>query len=353
VTPVKDPENVRNERRALLKAAVATGVGAATYAAPKVSVVPAYAQTSLVSYTTESRVMCVWFSPNQETYGQWHRDQTGYTDPNNNYNPFTGVMGANKSWSCYPPAMRVPVLVSGTTRWVNFVGDPNNSLWAPTGANCTAAGSTVPAYSLVNATTPWSGGGVRITVEDPNCEMVVTGQALSGAGVLLNLGPYCRPQSGHCIGTNANEAPATWAQGSSTMPIGGSGCNFLAPTIDTRSITATITNGSTTVTSNGLFTPADVGAAVTRTGIPPLTTIVAFTNTSTVTISAPATTTNTGALRITRPPLPCAMTQGSQPNGNVGGGVFTGSAYYHTGRTGRSVGDRCKWGFLFVIRCRT
>lgn len=280
-----DRESLRASRRALLKGAVAAGVGLGVYSTPVVSVVPAYGQTSLVSYTKQSRVICVWFSPNQESYGQWHHNETGYTDVKNNYDPYTGVMGGTASWGCFPPAMRVGVQVDGTTRWVTFVGVPDDALWTQSAtATCTSGGTTVPQYTLVNATTQWSGGGIRITVEDANCEMVVTGQGLSGDGRLLTLGPYCNPQSNYCDATNDNAAPATWAQGSSLSPIGAAGCEFL----DTSP---------------------------------------------------------------SAPPA-CATTTGSAPNGNVGGGVFSGTAYYHSGRTGRGQGDRCKWALLFVIRCR-
>jgi len=40
------------------------------------------------------------------------------------------------------------------------------------------------------------------------------------------------------------------------------------------------------------------------------------------------------------------------PGGCTGGDHFTGTVYYHTGRTGADVGDRCKFGFLFRVRCK-
>lgn len=47
------------------------------------------------------------------------------------------------------------------------------------------------------------------------------------------------------------------------------------------------------------------------------------------------------------------INQAAAPNGNVGNGIFLGgqTVYYHTGRTGSGQDSRCKWGFLFNIRC--
>ena len=40
------------------------------------------------------------------------------------------------------------------------------------------------------------------------------------------------------------------------------------------------------------------------------------------------------------------------PGGCTGGDHFTGTAYYHTGRTGGGGNNRCKLGILFKVRCK-
>jgi len=40
------------------------------------------------------------------------------------------------------------------------------------------------------------------------------------------------------------------------------------------------------------------------------------------------------------------------PGGCTGGDHFTGTAYYHTGRTGYGQSQRCKLGILFKVRCK-
>ena len=244
------------DRRSLLKGAVAAGVVGATYAAPKISVVPAYGAGSLVSYTVQSGLLCAYFSPNQANFGRWY----GPGGVQNNLNPNSGVVGANNSWTCWPPAIRSSVIVAGTTRYVDFIGVPDDWIGTTSGT-CTSLGSTVTNYNLTNATTAWSGGGVQIVSRSSGCEINLVG-TING----INLGPYCSYSS--CNNSNSSGVPATWAAGSSTSPIG-------SPT-----------------------------------------------------------------------------TAGSQPNGNVGGGVFK-SAYYHTGLLGRGQGDRCKFTLLFQVRCRS
>jgi hypothetical protein len=50
-------------RRALLKGAVAAGVGIAAYSAPVISTVSAYAQTGLGTQFVQSKFICFGFSP--------------------------------------------------------------------------------------------------------------------------------------------------------------------------------------------------------------------------------------------------------------------------------------------------
>lgn len=44
--------------------------------------------------------------------------------------------------------------------------------------------------------------------------------------------------------------------------------------------------------------------------------------------------------------------QEDAPGGCTAGDHFTGTVYYHTGRTGHGDGDRCKLGILFKVRCK-
>lgn len=45
-------------------------------------------------------------------------------------------------------------------------------------------------------------------------------------------------------------------------------------------------------------------------------------------------------------------TGAADPGGCTGGDHFTGTAYYHTGRTGGGGSNRCKLGILFKVRCK-
>lgn len=199
-----DGQRVRIDRRAVLKGAAAAGVAGAAWAAPVVRSVPAFA-TAPVSpapgggplpgpVTAVSAVQCVWFSPNQATFGQWH---------------FGTATGAG---TCYPPSIEVGVVVNGVTRYVRFAGIPDDWIGTTT-TPCTSNGSTVPNYAFTNGTTPWSGGGVHISMLSAGCDIKVFG---TYGGVTL--GTYCN--SG-CDETNdAGQVPANWSQGSSTTPIG-------------------------------------------------------------------------------------------------------------------------------------
>lgn len=299
MTP-RSPERGVIDRRTLLKGAVAAGVGAVAYSAPVVSVVPAYAQATLVSYTVESTDICVWFSPNQNgtgalNYGRWHGDMYTPASPTklvaltNNWNrrkqgtppTFSNTNLANDL--CWPPSLAIAVFVAppGTpqnattvaqyARWVTFEGIPDDFL-ATQVADPTTSCSP---YSRTSSVVPWSGGGVLITLWDTKCEMVVTGTVLVGTTPVA-LGPYCNAGNEGigttCVPANADPSsppPATWAAGSSLSQIG-------SPT-----------------------------------------------------------------------------SAGVQPNGNVGGGVFQGAAYYHSGMPGIGQSDRCKWSLIFQVRCRS
>lgn len=62
----------------------------------------------------------------------------------------------------------------------------------------------------------------------------------------------------------------------------------------------------------------------------------------------------------TFPPTPWAQgssdsainSGGTAPGGSTAGDHFTGTVYYHTGRSGGDGDNRCKFGFLFRVRCK-
>ncbi|CAB4886829.1 MAG: hypothetical protein F2934_01390 [Actinobacteria bacterium] len=225
-------EATGSSRRALL--AKAAAAGAVVYTVPMMKSIPAYAAAGFDSYRVQSGTCCVWFSPNQNNHdGTWHADIV---------NTVNGVVAESHSADGPAPTMNIDVKVDGTNRGVTFAGDPNN-IPGSEGKN------TTEAYF-------YHGGGVAITSQDSNCEIVVEHVV-------------CRPQKkAPCDPTNETAPPTTWAQGSSDVPIG--------------------TGGGTAVA----------------------------------------------------------------PGGCTGGDHFTGTVYYHTGRTGGGENDRCKLGILFRVRCK-
>ena len=218
-------------RRALL--AKAAAAGAVVYTVPMMKSIPAYAAAGFDSYRVQSSTCCVWFSPNQNSkVGKWHADVVNTLD---------GVVAETDSGACQ--TMNINVKVDGTNRGVTFAGDPNN-------IPGTEGKNTTEAYF-------YHGGGVAITSQDSNCEIVVEHVV-------------CNPQSNApCDPTNETAEPKKWGKGSSDTPIG--------------------TGGGTA----------------------------------------------------------------EAPGGCTGGDHFTGTVYYHTGRTGANAGpERCKFGILFRVRCK-
>lgn len=223
-------EATGSSRRALL--AKAAAAGAVVYTVPMMKSIPAYAAAGFDSYRVQSATCCVWFSPNQNgQVGKWHADIVNTLD---------GVVAKTDSGS--GQTMNINVKVDGTNRGVTFAGDPNN-IPGSEGKN------TIEAYF-------YHGGGVAITSQDGDCEIVVE-------HVVCN-----EQKSAPCDPTDNNAAPTSWAQGSSDTAIGG---------------------GSGTAAA---------------------------------------------------------------PGGSTGGDHFTGTVYYHTGRTGGGQGSRCKLGILFRVRCK-
>lgn len=177
------------DRRALLKGAVAAGVGVAAYSAPIVSSVPAYATHGLSTVTVTGNAYCIWFSPNHESLlGDWHTsgDGNGSAVPG-----FPGHGPATDSTALI--TFTVPVSGSvGGNRTVEIQGNPNNSSFTVLG-DFTSDG--------------WNGGGVRIKLLDPTCEMQI-------------LGVSCKSK---CKNDGSDpEPPASWGSGSSFSAIDGS-----------------------------------------------------------------------------------------------------------------------------------
>ena len=149
-------------RRALLKGAVAAGVGAAVYASPIVSTVPAYATHGLSTWTVQSSDICFGFSPNHEgSYGDWHLPSAVA----NVFDPINWTNGTNHSGhgtqNRSDVEIKVRVMVGGSFRRMSVSGHFNN--WG---------GSSNPTeFDVVG----WNGGGIRMRLLDPACEMVIQG----------------------------------------------------------------------------------------------------------------------------------------------------------------------------------
>lgn len=196
-----------SSRRALLKGAVAVGVGAAVYTAPVVGTVPAYATHGLSSWRTTSGDLCLWFSPNRGTApnGQWEDYAAGVT-----------------SNGTVPATLSRTYTVGGVGRTVIVQGDPNNRFLAQAGTgadNGHASANTGATFcfcttgaentACTGCADPWEfyGGGMNIRLTAPTCEFVV--QRL-----------LCNQQSQNaCDTTNETAPPAPWANGSSLSAI--------------------------------------------------------------------------------------------------------------------------------------
>jgi len=206
-TDVGQTETNGTSRRALLKGAVGVGVGVAVYSTPIVSVVPAYATHGIVSHNFVSDSFCISFSPNHgkggfpSKTGDWH-DENDSEDQDANVIGEVGSFPSEQDTST-SLAFTFSVPVNGTQRFFEWGaepggstmqgearGNPNNSAW-----------DDVAAYT----NNGWDGGGVRIKLLDPNCEMEI--QALG-----------CNYK---CKDSFTGAAP--WGEGSSTEAIFDSG----------------------------------------------------------------------------------------------------------------------------------
>jgi len=174
-----------SSRRALLKGAVAVGVGAAVYTAPIVGTVPAYATHGLNSVDFSSSLYCVWFSPNhQSNLGDWHTDTGGTASAVPGF-PDHSLTGSNVQFN-----FNVPVTgYTATPVTVIMQGNPNNSSFAVLG-NFTVQG--------------WNGGGVRLRLNDNKCEMEV---------ITLTCTSKCGSQD------SGEDTPSSFTNGSSKIAI--------------------------------------------------------------------------------------------------------------------------------------
>ena len=93
-------------------------------------------------------------------------------------------------------------------------------------------------------------------------------------------------------GSGISSATATWTSAliGQAVLLGGTQINLISAVAPQTSFTVTTTSASTIVTSAALFTSSMVGQLITGPGIPANTYISAFTNSSSVTISAAAST---------------------------------------------------------------
>ena len=152
-------------RRALLKGAVAAGVGAAVYSAPKISVIPAYATHGLASVTVIGDQFCMWFSPNhQSDLGDWHGDDTDHPSVT------AAIFGDHEAITGTGPfTFSVPVAgSSGGPYAMEVENNPNHH-------ESDTQQSTFPGPFDDEASTVdgWIGGGVRLKLIDPTCEIEV------------------------------------------------------------------------------------------------------------------------------------------------------------------------------------
>src|SRR5262245_54262355 len=118
-------------RRTLLKGAVAAGVGVAVYNAPVISSIPAYA--SLSSISSNSGILCLGFSPNHESQGDWHLPTAMVTA----VNPSVGFQVVQGSYHHGPlngsqNIIKVQFYVGGQWREMWLTGHPNNLKFATT-----------------------------------------------------------------------------------------------------------------------------------------------------------------------------------------------------------------------------
>lgn len=142
-------------RRALIKGAVAAGIGVAAYSAPSISKVPVYATHGLSSWSEQSSAQCVWWSPNRNGgNGEW-ADDSGTSTPGGTQSGF-GTRTASVAYT-----------IAGQTVNVGFMGSPNN----------TTNGTDGAFYDTGTTPTPGSAGmyrGAFISIDNVNCELVVS-----------------------------------------------------------------------------------------------------------------------------------------------------------------------------------
>ena len=161
-------------RRALIKGAVAAGIGVAAYSAPSISRVPVYATHGLSSWSEQSSAQCVWWSPNRNGGdGEW---DTG---------TITGSTG-NSGFGTRTAS--VEYTIAGQVVNIGFQGSPNNK------SQDTDGSGTYDSGSDPSAGAPYR--GAFISIDNADCELVVSQVACD-----------------QCNSSKATPAPAGWVAG--------------------------------------------------------------------------------------------------------------------------------------------
>jgi hypothetical protein len=171
-------ETAGTTRRTLLKGAVAAGVGAAVYSAPIVSTVPAYATHGLSTWSVQSDVLCLWFSPNHGDYGDWHPGFSSVAGVYNN-NGITSDAGTGAKPTFASP-FTVYYTVGGVAREMRWGGHPNNLRTTGPVSGVDQTMDTYTGTEVADPGTGYQGGGMKIRLLDPNCEFLFLGAKLAG-----------------------------------------------------------------------------------------------------------------------------------------------------------------------------
>jgi hypothetical protein len=269
----------------------------------------------------------IWLTADPETDGAVCSDLTGSTDPQvtvcesqNMVQVFRNGLNYTGGDFGYQLRSLANYAKIGDTVWVDTNADGLKD-------------ATEPGIQGVTVWIDANGDGVldgpkTLTVGTTNASTTVTsaalftaadvGRTISGAGI-----PSGATVTGFTNASTITISAAATATGSATASFGA------------RTFTVGTTNGSATVTSAALFTSADVGRLISGTGIPAGAYISAFTNASSVTISANATATGsvTAAIeeRTAETDFDGYYLFTGLPNGTFSVNVFTSDADWPAG----------------------